>query len=131
MSDFIGEDAEDIRYELEKAGYEVEIKERESDEVKTGLIIKTIPSAGSVIEKGDRIVLLMSVGVKEEENPQENETDENDPNPDNNVGNEGGETSGNEGSGNAGNETTNPPSGTTNPITQPKPPVSDNPYEGL
>ncbi len=109
MEDFVGEDAESVKYLLEKQGYDVEIREKTSEEVEAGLIIKTNPEKGIIIEKGDRIVLFMSSGAEETENPEDGSNGDEGDNPSNQP------------------EGENPPQ-TQQPVT---PPHITNPYEGL
>ncbi len=114
MEDFIGEDAESVKYLLEKQGYEVEIREKTSDEVEEGVIIKTNPEKGRIIEEGDRIVLFMSTGAEEKE-PEEN--------PENPEGNNPSEET--------NNPDTPPVVDVPQPTQQPVTPPVQNPYEGL
>ncbi len=86
MEDYIGEDYADVEYKLEKDGYKVEIKERDSDKYDEGIVIKTIPSEGNRIKKGDRIVLYVSKG-KENESSNHSDTN-NSSQPPNSGGNE-------------------------------------------
>ena len=132
MADYIGKDAETVKEWLEDEGFEVEIKEAHSSEVKKGQIIYTIPDKGVEIEKGDKIRLFMSVGPEETDEPEDKNNE--------NTADEGNETNqGNSGNSNDEGETNKPSTGNSGETTgnqdHNKPSGNDkpsnNPYEGL
>jgi serine/threonine-protein kinase len=57
------------RVRLERAGFDVQVVQRSSDSVRAGLAIDTEPAAGTVLERGRRVTLLISSGVKRVEVP--------------------------------------------------------------
>lgn len=128
MEDFVGEDAESVKYLLEKQGYNVEIREKTSDDVDEGLVIRTTPTKGTLIEKGDRIVLFTSIGPEEDETKPEPD-DKNKPNEDDQSETEPSHSETNEPQ--APSTTDQPSTKPTTPSEVTKPTTPDNPYEGL
>jgi serine/threonine-protein kinase len=62
VPDIVGKtitEAEDI---LTEAGFVYDIKEKNSDTVEEGTVIKTSPKAGSTRKKGDKIIIYESIG---------------------------------------------------------------------
>lgn len=50
---------------LEKAGFEVEIKEEASDEVDEDRVIRQSPSAGKKLKKGETVIIVVSTGKED------------------------------------------------------------------
>ncbi len=61
VQDFIGTNATDARSALREAGFVVRVRERHSETVRAGHVIRQLPDTGTAF-KGDRVVLVVSLG---------------------------------------------------------------------
>jgi eukaryotic-like serine/threonine-protein kinase len=57
------------RERLKDAGFSVRVDQRPSSRVRAGLVIGTEPPAGSVLERGKRVTLVISTGAKQVQVP--------------------------------------------------------------
>ncbi len=68
LSDYTGEDGEEVQKLLEGADYalSVSIIQEDSEEIPEGIIIRHLPSAGAEMKSGDKIKLYVSKGADED-----------------------------------------------------------------
>ena len=69
VPDVVGEAQADAQAILEDAGYEVSVVTEPSDEVEEGLVIAQDPDAGTELEQGSTVTILVSEGPEAQEMP--------------------------------------------------------------
>jgi len=65
LDDYVGMDSEDASKALYELDFVVTVSEVSNDEMDAGKVISTVPEAGTTVEKGDKIVLVVSKGSEQ------------------------------------------------------------------